>query len=119
MACPLAFPKDELTACVCACGSQFAESGATGFIKAINPTPVSFSWGGDATEAAHRALAALEEQIIIEGPETIAGVLLESIGGSAGVYANHPDYMLGVRALCDKYGMMCVPPPQASRHPTP
>ena len=34
-----------------------------GFIKAINPTPVSFSWGGDATEAAHRALAALEEQV--------------------------------------------------------
>jgi len=90
----------------------YAEASSTGFIKAINPTPMMFSWAeaADASpdEAAHRALAALEEQILLEGPETIAAVLLESIVGSGGAFLAPAEYMRGVRALCDKYGILYI-----------
>ena len=86
----------------------FAEAGVTGFVKALNPTPLTFAWGDSEEEAVARSLAALEEQILLENPETVAGVLLESIVGSGGTFAAHPDYMRGVRALCDKYGIVYI-----------
>ena len=61
-----------------------------------------FNWGGTPEEATARALAALEEQLLLEGPQTIAAMLIESVTGSAGVFAAPADYMRGVRALCDK-----------------
>jgi len=91
---------------------MYGEAGASGFIKAINPTPFLFSWAQptDASDddASHRALAALEEQILLEGPETIAAVLLESIVGSGGTFVAPAAYMRGVRALCDKYGILYI-----------
>ena len=87
----------------------YAESGSTGFVKALNPTPMLFSWDEeDAEVAAQRSRAALEEQILLEGPETIAAVLLESIVGSGGTFAAPTSYMQGVRALCDKYGVLYI-----------
>jgi len=80
----------------------------SGFIKAINPTPFGFSWAEDPDEAASRALAALEETIVLEGPETIAAVLMESIVGSGGVLIHPHAYVRGVRALCDKYGILYI-----------
>jgi len=86
----------------------YGESGVSGFVKAINPTPMSFSWGDEPLEACHRALGALEETILLEGPESIAAVLLESVVGSGGVFMAHPEYMRGVRALCDRYGILYI-----------
>jgi len=34
--------------------------------------------------------------------------MLESIPGSAGVFTTDPDFMRGVRALCDKYGIVYI-----------
>lgn len=87
---------------------NFDQGSMTGFIKCINPSPLKFAWGGTAEEGTARALAALEEQILGEGPDTIAAILLESIVGSGGVYAGQPEYMRGVRALCDKYGILYI-----------
>ena len=69
---------------------------------------MGFEWGADPEEAAARALAALEETIVLERPDSIAAVLLESIVGSGGTLIAHPDYMRGVRALCDKYGILYI-----------
>ena len=70
----------------------------------VNPTPLTFKWSGDEAEGTSLALAALEEQIIGEGPETIAAIMAESVVGSGGVFVHPPGYMQGVRALCDRYG---------------
>ena len=86
----------------------FAESNVTGMVHMVNPTPWKFSWGDDPEAAAERALAALDEQICLEGPDTIAGVLIESVVGSGGVLVPHPTYMRGVRALCDTYGILYI-----------
>lgn len=53
-------------------------------------------------ERAARALAFLEEQILCEGPGSIAAVLFESVIGSGGAHIPPRGYMEGVRALCDK-----------------
>lgn len=86
----------------------FAEQGASGFVKMFNPTPLKFQWGENEEEACATALAALEEQIIYEGPQTIAAVLIESVIGSGGAVAHPRGYLEGVRALCDEHGILYI-----------
>jgi len=50
----------------------------------------------------------LEEIIRYEGPETIAAVLMESVTGTNGIIIPPEGYMQGVRALCDKYGIVMI-----------
>ncbi len=50
----------------------------------------------------------LEEIILYEGPETIAAVLMESVTGTNGIIIPPDGYMQGVRALCDKYGILMI-----------
>ena len=115
----------------------FAESGVSGFVKMMNPTPNKFSWGANEAEIVETSLAALEEQargrphtsaaprvlsltrlpstppwndaqIEMEGPDSIAAVLIESIVGSGGVLIHPTGYVQGVRALCDKYDILYI-----------
>jgi len=50
----------------------------------------------------------LEEIIRYEGPETIAAILIESVTGTNGIIIPPQGYMQGVRALCDKYGIVMI-----------
>jgi taurine---2-oxoglutarate transaminase len=50
----------------------------------------------------------LEEIIHYEGPETIAAVLIESVTGTNGIIIPPEGYLQGVRALCDKYGIVMI-----------
>ena len=50
----------------------------------------------------------LEQVIEFEGPATIAAVLLETVVGTAGVLIPPPGYLAGVRALCDRYGIVYI-----------
>jgi adenosylmethionine-8-amino-7-oxononanoate aminotransferase len=92
---------------------NFAEGtggdGAVGFVKTMNATDNHlFSFGATDEERTAKALGFLEEQIICEGPHTIAAVMFESINGSAGVYQHPLGYMEGVRALCTKYDILMI-----------
>ena len=79
----------------------------SGFVKAWNPTPYFFEFAGDTEEERTQScLLMLEEQILQEGPEHIASIMLEPIPGAAGVLTIPPSYMQGVRALCDKYEIL-------------
>lgn len=55
-----------------------------------------------------RALAHLEHTIQLEGPATIAAIILETVTGTNGVLVPTPGYLPGVRALCDRYGIMLI-----------
>ena len=85
------------------------EPGIPGFVKFFDPyvyrEPVAFA--SDA-EAAKYYLAKLEEQVQYENPSTIAAIVMEPIPGSNGVIIPPDGYMEGVRAICDKYGIMMV-----------
>lgn len=50
----------------------------------------------------------LEEIIEIEGPETIAAVMLEGITGANGVFVPPPDYWPRIRKLCSTHGIMLI-----------
>lgn len=55
-----------------------------------------------------RALAHLENLIQLEGPQTIAAIIIESVVGTNGVLVPPAGYLPGVRALCDKYGIVYI-----------
>ncbi len=59
-------------------------------------------------EERDRALAHLESVITLEGPATIAAIILESIPGTAGIMLPPPGYMGGVRELCDRHGIVFI-----------
>lgn len=55
-----------------------------------------------------RALEHLEQTIVLEGPDTIAALILEAIPGTAGIYIPPAGYMAGVRELTEKYGIIFI-----------
>jgi taurine--2-oxoglutarate transaminase len=59
-------------------------------------------------EECERALAHLRRVIESEGPATIAAIILETIPGTAGIFAPPPGYLAGVRALCDEHGIVMI-----------
>ena len=65
-------------------------------------------WSSTPEQESERALTHLEHVIQFEGPGTIGAVLLETVVGTAGVLVPPPGYLEGVRALCDKYGILMI-----------
>jgi taurine--2-oxoglutarate transaminase len=59
-------------------------------------------------DSAEESLTYLEEVIQLEGPQTIAAFILESVTGTNGILIPPDGYMQGVRALCDKYGILMI-----------
>ena len=59
-------------------------------------------------EEVQRALEHLEQTIVLEGPETIAALILESVPGTAGIYVPPEGYMAGVRELTQKYDIIFI-----------
>ena len=54
------------------------------------------------------ALAQLEEIIMLEGPQTIAAFIIETVTGTNGIHVPPDGYLEGVRALCDKHGILLI-----------
>lgn len=85
------------------------EPGVPGFIKFFDPYVYREAVDFESEEAATKYyLAKLEEQIQYEGSNTIAAIVMETITGSNGVLIPPKGYMPGVRALCDKYGILMI-----------
>ncbi len=84
--------------------------GANGFVKFMNPHMYQdgYTRGVDDSECTKKALEALDLQMRYEGPQNIACVIMESIVGANGVILPPDGYMEGVRALCDKYGILMI-----------
>src|SRR4029450_7974722 len=81
-----------------------AEPGIPGVIHVLNPYHgVQRGWDSTA-----EALAYLEETIQLEGPNTIAGFILEPVVGTNGILVPPDGFIQGIRALCDKYGIVMI-----------
>ncbi|MWB99277.1 aspartate aminotransferase family protein [Agromyces seonyuensis] len=50
----------------------------------------------------------IEEQILFEGPETVAAVFLEPVQNSGGCFPPPPGYFQRVREICDRYDVLLV-----------
>ena len=76
-----------------------------GFVHVLDPYHgVMRGWD----DAAAASLAYLEEVIQLEGPHTIAAFILETVTGTNGILVPPDGYLQGVRALCDKYGILMI-----------
>jgi taurine--2-oxoglutarate transaminase len=59
-------------------------------------------------EETERALRHLRDTIEVEGPATVAAVILETIVGTNGILVPPPGYLAGVRQICDEYGILMI-----------
>lgn len=50
----------------------------------------------------------IEEQILFEGPDTVAAVFLEPVQNSGGCFPPPPGYFARVREICDTYDVLLV-----------
>jgi taurine--2-oxoglutarate transaminase len=55
-----------------------------------------------------QALRHLEEVVQLEGPATIAAIILEPVTGTNGILVPPDGYLQGVRALCDRHGIVMI-----------
>ncbi|MCX6530884.1 MAG: aspartate aminotransferase family protein [Actinobacteria bacterium] len=86
------------------------ETGASGAVKFWGPYPYrsAFHSTSDKQEC-ERALEHLESVLMVEGPQTVAMIALETVVGTNGILVPPDGYLQGVRDLCTKHGivMMC------------
>jgi taurine--2-oxoglutarate transaminase len=80
------------------------EPGMPGVVHVLDPYHgIERGW-----DTAEQSLAMLEEVIQLEGPQTIAAFILESVTGTNGVLIPPDGYMQGVRELCSKHGILMI-----------
>ncbi len=51
---------------------------------------------------------AIEDAILMEGPETVAAVFIEPVQNSGGCFAPPPGYLQRVREICDQYDVVMI-----------
>src|SRR3982075_2536539 len=61
--------------------------------------------GSDTTED---VLGLTEEILELEGPKTIAAIIVEPVVGTNGILVPPDGYMQGLRTLCDKHGILLI-----------
>lgn len=85
------------------------DTGSAGVVHFFGPFLYRSAFSATtAEEECQRALAHLEQVITLEGPSTIAAIMLESIPGTAGIMVPPPGYLAGVRELCDRFGIVFI-----------
>jgi taurine--2-oxoglutarate transaminase len=83
---------------------RWSQPAIGGFVHVLDPYHgVARGW-----DSADEALRYLDEVIQLEGPSTIAAFILESVTGTNGILVPPDGYMQGVRALCDRHGILMI-----------
>ncbi|WP_227869966.1 aspartate aminotransferase family protein [Streptomyces otsuchiensis] len=86
-----------------------SEPGAPGVVHYWGPYPYRSAFHSSSPEEeSARALAHLRQTIEVEGPHTVAAVLLEPVVGTNGILVPPPGYLAGVRELCDEFGILLI-----------
>ncbi|HEU4566534.1 MAG TPA: aminotransferase class III-fold pyridoxal phosphate-dependent enzyme, partial [Marmoricola sp.] len=86
-----------------------SEPAMPGVVRYWGPYPYrsAFHATSDAEEC-ERALAHLRDTIMVEGPQTIAAIVLETVVGTNGVLVPPDGYLQGVRDICDEHGILLI-----------
>ena len=59
-------------------------------------------------DTADQVLAQTEEVLQMEGPHTIAAIIVEPVTGTNGILIPPDGYMQGLRKLCDRHGILLI-----------
>lgn len=80
-----------------------------GMVKFFAPYPYRSPFHtDDPAEETRRALDHLERVLSHEGAQNVAAILMEPMTGSSGVVVYPEGYLQGVRALCDRHGIVLI-----------
>jgi adenosylmethionine-8-amino-7-oxononanoate aminotransferase len=94
-------------------GHRARKRGLEGFLQSFpsapTPSPLRCPLGPHHPDAGAYYVQATRAAIEAEGPATIAALVIEPITGSSGGAIVPPDdYLPGVRALCDEFGILLI-----------
>ena len=85
------------------------EPGIPGFVKFFDPYIYREQVKFESEESASDYyVAKLREQVIYEGADNVAAIVLETITGSNGVIIPPKGYLEGVRNICDEFGIVMI-----------
>jgi taurine---2-oxoglutarate transaminase len=86
-----------------------SEPAMPGVVHFWGPYPYRSAFhAADEAEEGARALAHLRDTIMVEGPGTIAAILLETVVGTNGILVPPDGYLAGVREICDEHGILLI-----------
>jgi putrescine aminotransferase len=78
------------------------------FVHIESPYPYRFTGGDASTSQGVAAANLLEEAILREGPDTVAGFIAEPVQGAGGVLVPQDDYFPRIREICDQYDVLLI-----------
>lgn len=88
-----------------------SEPGLPGVVRVFDPykyrSPLYHPGDSDAVFA-RKCLDQIEEVIMYEGAHTIAAVFIETVTGTNGLIVPPDGYLQGLRAICDKHGILLI-----------
>ena len=86
-----------------------SEPALPGVVHFWGPYPYRSAFNSTSPEQeTQRALQHLADMLMVEGPHTVAAIILEPVVGTNGILVPPPGYLAGVRALCDEHGIMLI-----------
>jgi len=81
----------------------------SGIVHFWGPYPYRSQFHAESEEQeAERALAHLRDVVMVEGPATIAAIILETVVGTNGILVPPPGYLTGVREICEEHGILLI-----------
>jgi taurine--2-oxoglutarate transaminase len=87
------------------------EPGYPGIIRVFDPYKYRshlYVEGDSDAVFSQKCLGQLEETLMYEGPQTVAAIFIEPVTGTNGLIVPPDGYMQGLRALCDKHGILLI-----------
>jgi taurine--2-oxoglutarate transaminase len=86
-----------------------SEPGQPGIVHFWGPYPYRSAFHSTSEEQERdRALAHLRDTLMVEGPHTVAAIILETVVGTNGILVPPDGYLEGVRAICDEFGIIFI-----------
>jgi taurine--2-oxoglutarate transaminase len=84
------------------------EPGLAGSVRFFDPYCYRCDFGLKYPSCGIQCLQALERQLQLENPATVAAVVVEPVTGAAGGFPLPDGYLKGLRELCDRYGILLI-----------
>ncbi len=86
-----------------------SEPSMPGVVHFWGPYPYRSAFASTSeAEETTRALQHLADTIMVEGPHTIAAIIVEPVVGTNGILVPPPGYLAGLRSLCDEHGIVFI-----------
>jgi taurine--2-oxoglutarate transaminase len=84
------------------------EPGPPGTVRFFDPYCYRCDFGLRFPECGTHCLSALERQLQLENPATVAAIVVEPVTAAAGGFPLPPGYLSDLRKLCDRHGILLI-----------